>query len=56
MSKIFPKIYIYIYILNLKERLVIFYDFFIFLIVMCIWKVCLFRNILIVKINAPTKE
>ena len=30
--------------------------FLIFKIVMCIWKVCLFENILIFKINTPTKE
>ena len=39
-----------------KRDLVNFLWFFIFIIVMCIWKVCLFRNILIVEINTHTKE
>ena len=29
---------------------------FIYIIVMCIWKVCLFKNILILKIITPTKK
>ena len=29
---------------------------FIFIIVMCIWKVCLFENILILEIIVPIKE
>ena len=41
--------------LNLKEKCVI-YLFIFFIIVKCIWKVCLFRNILSFKIIALTKE
>ena len=42
--------------LNSREICVIFYDFFIFIIVRCIWKICLFGNILSFEIIAFTKE
>ena len=53
--------YSYNYISFLKKKKIereisYFLWFFIFIIVICIWKFCLFRNILILEINISTKE
>ena len=45
-----------IFFFQFEKKISYFYDFFIFIIIMYIWKVCLFRNILIVKIYTLTKE
>ena len=44
------------YFLNLREILVIFWIFFIFIVVIYIWKVRLFGNILILETITSTKK